>query len=1121
MLKQRTAGLLLAGLTVFLVRVFAAEGRDYSKEPFVIQDMGTKVSFAADGARDWRQVLSVRLQSEAAVRQFGVLSFAYSSESEKTEIEYVRVKKADGSVIETPAGAFLDVPGQVSSVAPMYTDTRQKQVPVKALGVGDVLEYAVHSTASKPEVAGQFWYSQPFINDSVVLKQSLEVRVLKDRYVQVASPTLKPEVHDDGAQRVYLWTHAQLNPAQASDQKVSPAKADVLKVELTSFRTWDEVGKWWQALAAPQMTVTPELAAKAKELTAGLTTEAEKERAIYEFVALRFRYISISLGAGRYRPHSAAEVLANQYGDCKDKHVLFATLLKAAGIEAVPALIGEGMELRPDLPSPAQFNHVITAIPKDGGYVWADTTAEVAPFGMLQQSLRDEQALIIPAAGKAALMRTPMDPPFLSSERINIKGSIAPDGTLTGHFELDLTGDSALVFRSGFRQLAPAQWQALAQQISYSLSYAGEVSDVGVENLEQVEKAFHLSYEYRRKDFPDWKGQKLATALPPLSFGPGAEAEKPKEPFWAGASGTLSYRSSVELPKGSAAAVPPDVVLHSGFADYSAHYSFKDGAFRSEREMTIKKPKIGGEQWAEYQAFTKSLQADQSTLASITEGDKAERLTAAESNPEAAELVARALLAGEAGKLQEAQGLLQRAGQLNDKEPVLWAIFSRVAMSSGNGEQAITYARKEVELHPDELLGKAQLASALQYMGRTGDAIAVLQQSLAKDQADGDLAIQIAGLLLEQQRLAEVLVVLEKPIAAAPRRYDLQVARISALLRGENVAQGLKEAQAIANALTDARQLNKLAHELTGSTGGIELARELAQRAVDALEQNCASINLDHLERKDLGSVVELATGWDTLGWVLFKANDLTSAQRYIEAGWRLGQRAAAADHLGEIYARKDLHSRALRMWQLALASDKTDRNAQLQLQLAGLSHPELLNKAQGLKRPMSAGEQLSKMRSIPLPALPRQNASAEVFLLQSRTGVEDVRFINGSNPVNDADAAIRAAKPTFEFPDEGPEKIVRRAIFYCSVFTDPSCSLTLLLPSATKLEPIQEEAKGIPAINGIKATSPVQEEAKGHSCDPRDQRHTAHSCVESRTALHAGCHRRQDGRNGGAEPVG
>ena len=127
-----------------------------------------------------------------------------------------------------------------------------------------------------------------------------------------------------------------LGAQQAGRKEKEAAENRPLKVQLTTFKDWEEVGNWWGALAAEQAKVTPAIESKAKELTAGLSTDAEKERAIYQYVAMKFRYISISFGAGRYRPHSAGEVLANQYGDCKDKHTLFAALLKAAGIQAGP-----------------------------------------------------------------------------------------------------------------------------------------------------------------------------------------------------------------------------------------------------------------------------------------------------------------------------------------------------------------------------------------------------------------------------------------------------------------------------------------------------------------------------------------------------------------------------------------------------------------------------------------------------------------------------------------------------------------------------------------------------------------------------------------------------------------
>jgi transglutaminase-like putative cysteine protease len=142
-------------------------------------------------------------------------------------------------------------------------------------------------------------------------------------------------------------------------------------------------------LEKPKAAVTPEIRAKAEELTKDLNSEHEKIRALYNFVSTHFRYIGVDLGIGRYAPHSAADILANRYGDCKDKHTLFAALLKSVGISAYPVLISSRFRLDPSFSSPDLFDHVITAIPKGDSFVFLDTTPEIAPFGLLLANLRD------------------------------------------------------------------------------------------------------------------------------------------------------------------------------------------------------------------------------------------------------------------------------------------------------------------------------------------------------------------------------------------------------------------------------------------------------------------------------------------------------------------------------------------------------------------------------------------------------------------------------------------------------------------------------------------------------------------------------------------------------------
>src|SRR5260370_3137120 len=108
---------------------------------------------------------------------------------------------------------------------------------------------------------------------------------------------------------------------------------------------------------------SPEVRAKALELSKGLKGDLAKTEGLYDFVAKNFRYVSLSLGVGRYQPHSAADVLHNQYGDCKDKHTLLESLLEAEGLHASSVLINYSRKLDPDMPSPSPLDHVITLLP--------------------------------------------------------------------------------------------------------------------------------------------------------------------------------------------------------------------------------------------------------------------------------------------------------------------------------------------------------------------------------------------------------------------------------------------------------------------------------------------------------------------------------------------------------------------------------------------------------------------------------------------------------------------------------------------------------------------------------------------------------------------------------------
>ena len=137
------------------------------------------------------------------------------------------------------------------------------------------------------------------------------------------------------------------NKKRPGDEPEPPA------VQLTTFASWEEVGRWYAGLEKDRRQPPAEVKAKAEALTKDAKSEMEKIEALYDFVAKNFRYVSLSLGLGRYQPHASGDVLHNQYGDCKDKHTLLAALLEAEGIHASSVLINSSRKLYPDVPSPS------------------------------------------------------------------------------------------------------------------------------------------------------------------------------------------------------------------------------------------------------------------------------------------------------------------------------------------------------------------------------------------------------------------------------------------------------------------------------------------------------------------------------------------------------------------------------------------------------------------------------------------------------------------------------------------------------------------------------------------------------------------------------------------------
>src|SRR5580704_1104954 len=327
--------------------------RDYTQESFVIEQMHSRYRFESDGTGRKETIARIRVQSEAGVQQWGQLLEGYNSANERVEIPYVRVLKEDGSVVKASDSDVQDLTAPVEREAPVYTDYRQKHITVPGLRPGEVLEYDMVTVIHTPLAAGQFWTEYEFDKSNIDLDETLEVDVPAGRALKVkCKPGMDPKITEENGRRIYHWSSSHLereddDKAKDKDKKKKKHHADDDRpdVQLTTFESWEQIGRWYASLEKDRRAPTTDVRAKAQDLTKGLNTDLAKTEALYDFVAKNFRYVSLSLGVGRYQPHAAADVLHDQYGDCKDKHTLLASLLQAEGLHADSVLINSSRKL--------------------------------------------------------------------------------------------------------------------------------------------------------------------------------------------------------------------------------------------------------------------------------------------------------------------------------------------------------------------------------------------------------------------------------------------------------------------------------------------------------------------------------------------------------------------------------------------------------------------------------------------------------------------------------------------------------------------------------------------------------------------------------------------------------
>ena len=352
---------------------------------------------------------------------------------------------------------------------------------------------------------------------------------------------------------------------------------------------------------------------------------------------------------------------------------------------------------------------MITALPQEQGYLFLDTTPEVAPYGLLMDNLRDKQALVIPAQGPATLMQTPKDPPFKPFYHFLADATLDDAGTLVSSNQMTFRGDEEVVFRAILRDAGPAKWNDVMQAVMSNFGFAGTVSEVSAGSPDATTAPFQIAYHYNRKEYSDWANRQITPPIPPFLMPSAPDDDKDNKnskpkPIKIGSPEETLFQATVKVPAGSAPSLPVAVDLHESFADYHAAYSFADGVIHAERRLTTKMPEVPVAQTDAYRKFTKAIVDDENTYIPLRGGSSLSSTSTtaprdSQGTPEALAFLRQGQSAAQRGDAAAALDSAQHAVDADPQFSFAWFMLGNMQVVMHKEDEAIASLKKSIALN--------------------------------------------------------------------------------------------------------------------------------------------------------------------------------------------------------------------------------------------------------------------------------------------------------------------------------------------------------------------------------------------------------------------------------------
>lgn len=422
----------------------------------------TDIDVEASGLSHIRNHTLTKVLSEAGIRDLGALRYDYDPATNFIEIRKLRILRDAGGIEELDGNEFVDA---VQPAHAIYWGMRMKVFSLPRLEIGDAVEVETYKKGfliaylGDPDSDERYippmrthYYDMILFEEAVPIKEkTYTVHTVQNRPLnfEVYNGECACHVSSDDEKNHYTWSKRDI-PAVHAEPRAADNWDYVTKVVMATVDTWEEKSRWFDGANKDQFEANEAIRAKVAEITRECADDDEKSTLLLRWVAANIRYSGLSMGKGEgYTLHPGWMIFEERAGVCKDIAGMLITMMRAAGIEAYPAMTMAGA--RVERIAADQFNHCVVArkMP-DGTFKMYDPTW--CPLTMDDWSLAEaEQHYVVGTPEGETLSAIRYHPPEDCLIRIESRATLNAEGDLEGTMRFEGLGYNDTWLR---RQLA-------------------------------------------------------------------------------------------------------------------------------------------------------------------------------------------------------------------------------------------------------------------------------------------------------------------------------------------------------------------------------------------------------------------------------------------------------------------------------------------------------------------------------------------------------------------------------------------------------------------------------------------------------------------------------------------